>query len=97
LIKQISLLDYNNMQNDPIFAAFGITPSPHKRTTAPSLLLAFAHIHGKAETPSLRIRSAVVGPNGPVLCVEGMHFNAKHPHYRCIRHHPVSAQVNHST
>jgi hypothetical protein len=63
------------MQNDPIIAAFGITPSLLSRATAPSLLLAFAHIHGEAGTPSLRIRSAVVGPNGPVLCVEGVHFH----------------------
>jgi hypothetical protein len=32
-------VDYN-MQNNPILAAFGITPSPHRRTTEPSLLLA---------------------------------------------------------
>jgi hypothetical protein len=85
------------MQNDPILAAFGITPSPHSRTTAPSLLLAFALIQGEVGTPSLRTRSAVVGPNGPVLCVGGVHCDAKHPHSRCIRHHPVSAQSNHST
>jgi hypothetical protein len=35
------------------------------------LLLAFAHIHGKAGTPTLGIWSAVVGRNGPVLCAEG--------------------------
>jgi hypothetical protein len=67
-------VDYN-MQNDPILAAFGITPSPHRRTTAPSLLLAFAHVHGEAGTPSLRTRSAVVGPNGPVLGVKGVDYN----------------------
>jgi hypothetical protein len=61
------------------------------------LLLAIAHIHGEAGTPSLRTRSAVVGPDGPVLCVEGVHFDAKHPHSRCIRHHSVSAQANHCT
>jgi hypothetical protein len=35
--------------------------------------------------------------DGPVLCVEGVHFAANHPHYRCNRHHPVSAQANHCT
>jgi hypothetical protein len=157
-----------SMQNTtPIIATFGIIPSPHRQITAPSLLLAFAHIHGEAGTPSLRIRSAVVvGPNGAVLgVVEGVHhlsrcktppplslhsassrlrtgeslhlacfwpsptsmarrehhlcasgvrwswvrtvrfcewkgciiyLDAKHhPHYRYIRHHPVSAQANH--
>ena len=57
------------MQNDPILASFDTTPSPHRRTNAPSLLLAFAHIHGEAGTPTLAIWSAVVGRNGPVLCV----------------------------
>jgi hypothetical protein len=51
------------MQNDPIFATFDTTPSPHWRTNAASLLLAFAHIHGEAGTPALGIRSAVVGRN----------------------------------
>jgi hypothetical protein len=54
-----------------IIATFDITPSPHRRANAPSLLLAFAHIHVEAGTPSLRTRSAVVGPDGPVLCVCG--------------------------
>jgi hypothetical protein len=47
--------------NDPILASFDITPSPHGRINAPSLLLAFAHIHGEARTPALGICSAVVG------------------------------------
>jgi hypothetical protein len=63
-----------SMRNTPIIAAFGITPSLHRWTTAPSLLLAFAHVHGNAGTPSLRTRSAVVGPDGPVLYVEGVHY-----------------------
>jgi hypothetical protein len=58
----IHSFDANKANTLPI-----ITPSPHRRTNAPSLLLAFAHIHGEAETPSLSTRSAVVGPNGPVL------------------------------
>ena len=59
------------MQNDPttILASFDTTLSPHRRTNAPSVLLAFAHIHGEAETPTLAIWSAVVGRNGPVLYV----------------------------
>jgi hypothetical protein len=36
---------------------------------APSLLLAFAHIHGEAGTPTGGIYSAVVGRNGPLLYV----------------------------
>jgi hypothetical protein len=85
-----------SMRNTPIIAAFGITPSLHSRTTAPSLLLAFAHIHGEVSTP---IFALLVGPDTPVLSVvEGVHyFDAKHPHYRCNRHHPVSAQANHCT
>ena len=63
------------MQNDDdptiyvcILASFDTTLSPHRRINAPSLLLAFAHIHGEAGTPTLAIWSAV-GWNGPVLCV----------------------------
>jgi hypothetical protein len=63
------------MRNTPIIAAFGITPSPHRRTTAPSSFMAFAHIYGEAGIPSLRTRSAVVGPDGPVLCVKGVDYN----------------------
>jgi hypothetical protein len=37
---------YFHMQNAPILATFDTTPSPHGRINAPSLLLAFAHIHG---------------------------------------------------
>jgi hypothetical protein len=55
------------MQNDPILATFDTTPSPHGRINAPSLLLAFAHIHGVAGTPTVGICSAVVGRNGPLL------------------------------
>jgi hypothetical protein len=68
----LSVEGVHSMQNTPVIAAFGITPSPHRRTTTPRLLLAFAHIHGEAGTPSLRTRSVVVGPDGPVLCVEGI-------------------------
>ena len=61
------------MQNDTIYlsilASFDTTQSPHRRINAPSLLLAFAHIHGEAGTPTLGIWSAVVGRNGPILCV----------------------------
>ena len=60
------------MQNDPILATFDTTPSPHGRINAPSLLLAFAHIHGEAGTPTVGICSAVVGRNGPFLCAEGV-------------------------
>ena len=66
------------MQNDPILATFDTTPSPHGRINAPSLLLAFAHVHGEAGTPTLGICSAVVGRNGPFLCAEGVDcFHAK--------------------
>jgi hypothetical protein len=44
----ISMID----NNDPILATFDITPSPHGRINEPSLLLAFAHIHGEAEMPT---------------------------------------------
>ena len=69
-----------SMQNDPILASFDTTLSPHsRRINAASLLLAFAHIHGEAGTPTLAIWSAMVGRNGPVLCAErGVHyFHAK--------------------
>jgi hypothetical protein len=40
--------------------------------------LAFAHIHGKAGTPTEAIWNAVVGRNGPLLCAEeGVDFRAK--------------------
>ena len=58
------------MQNDPILASFDTTLSPHRRITAPSLLLAFAYIHGEVGTPTGGIYSALVGQNGPVLCAE---------------------------
>ena len=64
-----------SVQNDPILASFDTTPSPHRRINAPSLLLAFAHIHGEAETLTLGIWSAMVGWNGPVLCAEGVDFH----------------------
>jgi hypothetical protein len=66
-----------------IIATFGITPSPHRRINAPSLLLAFAHIHGEAGTSSLRTRSAVVGPDDRSGSVSGRGAflnDAKHPH-----------------
>ena len=69
------------MQNDPILATFDITPSPHGRVNAPSLLLAFAHIQGEAGTPTGGVGSAVVGRNGPFLCAEGVDFHAKRPHH----------------
>jgi hypothetical protein len=58
-------------------SSFDIAPSPHRRINAPSLLLAFAHMHGEAETPTLAIWSAMVGRNGPFLCEEGVNFHAK--------------------
>jgi hypothetical protein len=54
----------------PIFASFDTAPSPHRRINAPSLLLAFAHIHGEAGTPTGGVGSAVVGRNSPVLFVQ---------------------------
>jgi hypothetical protein len=65
------------MQNDPILATFDTTPSPHWQINAASLILAFAHIHGEAGTPTLGIRSALVSRNGPVLCAERVDFYAK--------------------
>jgi hypothetical protein len=50
--------------NAPILATFDTNPSPHRRFNEPSLLLAFAHIHGEAGTPTESIGSAVVGRNG---------------------------------
>jgi hypothetical protein len=38
---------------------------------SPSLLLAFAHIHGEAGTPTLGICSAVVGRNDPFYVQKG--------------------------
>ena len=70
------------MPNDPILATFDTTLSPHGLINAPSLLLAFAHIHGEAGTPTVGICSAVVGRNnGPFLCAEGVDFHAKRPHH----------------
>jgi hypothetical protein len=54
------------MINDPILATFDTTPSPHGRMNAPPSLLAFAHIHGEAGTPTKGICSAVVGRQGSV-------------------------------
>ena len=62
------------MQHDPILATFDTIPSPHGRINAPSLLLAFAHVHGEAGTPTLGICSAVVGRSGPFLCAEGVDY-----------------------
>jgi hypothetical protein len=50
--------------NDPIPPPFHLTLSPHRRISAPRLILAFAHIHGEAEAPTLGIRSAVAGRQG---------------------------------
>jgi hypothetical protein len=55
--------------NAPILATFDTTPSPHGRINDPSLLLAFAHIHGEAGTPTEGIGSALVGRNGLFLCI----------------------------
>jgi hypothetical protein len=55
---------YFHAKNAPILDSFDTTLSPHRRINAPSLLLAFAHIHGEVETPTLAIWSAVVGRNG---------------------------------
>jgi hypothetical protein len=63
--------EFISIQNDPGLASFDITPSPHRRINAPRSLLAFAHIHGEAGTPTLAIWSAMVGRNGPFLCAEG--------------------------
>jgi hypothetical protein len=75
------------------------TPSPHGRINAPSLLLAFAHIHGEAGTPTLGICSAVVGRNGPLfLCAERVdfHHHAKLPHSRYIHRHPPCLRTGES-
>jgi hypothetical protein len=53
---------------------FDTAPSPHRRITAPSLLLANTHIPGEAGTPMGGVGSAVVGRNGPVLCAGGVLF-----------------------
>jgi hypothetical protein len=45
--------------NAPILATFDTNPSPHRRFNDPSLLLAFAHIHGEAGTPTEGIGSAL--------------------------------------
>jgi hypothetical protein len=60
---------YFHANNDLILATFDTTPSPHGRINAPSLLLALAHIHGEAGTPTLATYSAVVGRSGPCLCL----------------------------
>jgi hypothetical protein len=54
----------------PFLASFDTTLSPHRRINAPCSLLAFAHIHGEAATPTEGIWNAVVGRNGPFLCAE---------------------------
>jgi hypothetical protein len=86
-----------SIQNDPDLAAFDTTSSPHWRINAAGLILAFAHIHGEAGTPTVGIRSAVVRRTGPVLCAERVDFHSKRPHSRYIRHHPVSALANQLT
>jgi hypothetical protein len=94
------------MQNDPIIlASFDTTPSLHGRINTPSLLLAFAHIHGEAGTPTYGICSTVVGRHGPFVALYMMWIHlfpptihAKRPHYsRLLRHHPVSARANQCT
>ena len=95
-----------SMQIDPIHPRLSRhhpNPSPHRRITAPRLVVAFAHMHGEAGTPALGIWSALAGRKGPVLCVcrrGGFTYyfhHAKRPHPRIIRHPPVSAQANHYT
>jgi hypothetical protein len=56
------VVDYY-FQNDPvcILDSFDTTPSPHRRFNGPSLLLAFAHIHGEAGAPTEGIRSECGG------------------------------------
>jgi hypothetical protein len=62
----------------PFLASFDTTPSPHRRINAPRSLLANAHIHGEAGTPTEGIWNAVVGRNGPFLCAEeGVDFHVK--------------------
>jgi hypothetical protein len=64
--------------NDLISRLIRTTPSPHRRINAPRSLLAFAHIHGEAGTPTGGVWSAVVGRHGPFLCAEeGVDFSAK--------------------
>jgi hypothetical protein len=60
-------------------SSFDTTLSPHRRNNAPRLLLAFAHIHSEAGTPTEGIWKAVVGRNGPFLCAEeeGVDFRVK--------------------
>jgi hypothetical protein len=65
------------VNNDPFLASFDTTPSPHERINAPRSLLAFAHIHSEAGTPTEGVGSAVVGRNGPFLCAEGFDFRVK--------------------
>ena len=90
------------MQIDPILASFDTTPSPHRRITAPSLVLAFAHIQGEAGTPALGIWSALVGRKGPVLYMQkgrgGFISMQIDPILASFdTHHPVSAQASHCT
>jgi hypothetical protein len=68
---------------------FDTTPSPHGRINAPSLLLAFAYIHGEAGTPTWVICSAVVGRTGPFLCAEGVDFIAI-----CMPNGPILATLD---
>jgi hypothetical protein len=68
-----------SMQNDDtILATFDTTPSPHGRINAPNLLLAFAHIHGEAGTPTVGICSAVLKKKGWIS------MQIKRPHSRYI-------------
>ena len=94
-----------SVQNDPILAtlaAFDTTPSPHRRINAPSLRLAFAHIHGGAGTPTGGLYSALVGQNerSGSVCRRRGGFPYKTMTLvssRLSRHHPVSAQANQCT
>ena len=55
------MIEVQQYKWDPIFAVFDIAPSPHRRITAASLIVAFGHIHTDARTTALGVGSAVVG------------------------------------
>jgi hypothetical protein len=66
--ERVDFFHHHHAKNGPIIlATFDTNPSPHRLINAPSLLLAFAHIHGEAGTPAEGIGSAVVGRNGLFL------------------------------
>jgi hypothetical protein len=97
--------DFHHATKTPPFSLHSThTPSPHGRINAPCLLLAFAHIHGEVGTPTLATYSAVVGRNGPCLCLcrrwGGLLFpscNKNAPILATFDTHPVSARANQCT